>query len=162
MRGLTPLPGVYVYLVLYSTLVFSSAPLIDKPQCGKSHNHQGRITSQPTPPSATQRLDALPTQKRCIELRFLFRVGLRCHSTTPRSCFAGTALITTVRFNPSAGVVCRNRKLLQGRGQPINKNKYSSSCRFRTAHRKDPCRGLTLHAASMWCHTSGSPSRDRT
>lgn len=81
------------------------------------------------------------------------RVGLRCLSaSTPRSCVAGTALITTVHLNPTAGVVCRNRISFQ----PGSAHKSYSSCRFRTAHRKDPCRGLTLHEASMWCHTSGT------
>ena len=35
----------------------------------------------------------------------------------------------------------------------ISKNKYSSPCRFRTAHKEGPS------AFNLWCHTSGSTAR---
>nr|DAF31146.1 MAG TPA: hypothetical protein [Caudoviricetes sp.] len=56
----------------------------------------------------------------------------------------------TVHLNPSAGVVSRNRSSLYSRGQPI---KYSSPCRFRTAHKEGPS------AFTLWCHTSGATAR---
>lgn len=68
---------------------------------------------KPTQPSATQRLDALYTSLFVSKMQHCPCVDLRCHSSTPRFCIVGTALIIMVHLNPFASIVCRNRKLLR-------------------------------------------------
>ena len=67
-------------------------------------------------------------------------------------------------FSALRRYVGRLRFFIHSRSQP---NKYiSSSCRFRTAHRKAPCSGLTLPwcrnaVAYIWCRRQDSNLRMR-
>ena len=69
--------------------------------------------------------------------------------------------LSTVLLRPSAGCVGRNRFFLlwQGRAKFL---KFLSSCRDTPRTGKARVEDLCARAASMWCHTSGPPSGNRT